>query len=133
MEDPIAVPINKLEQDNHGNPKSFNHLVREMISGKEGKFRIVDANRLLPKKNVQPATYYYANLNGSDYSFSYSLSDTDMSFREINEPQELEKYKRSYFNLLIEYNSNDSRREFPNEFETLEVKVDDPKYPGLYI
>ena len=78
MEDPIAVPINKLEQDNHGNPKSFSHLVKEMISGREGKFRILDANRLLPKKNVQPATYYYASLNGSDYSFAYSLSDSDM-------------------------------------------------------
>jgi hypothetical protein len=54
-----------------------------------------------------------------------------MSFREINEPHDLDKYKKSYFNLLIEYNSNDSRREFPNEFETLEVKVDDPKYPGM--
>lgn len=30
------------------------------------------------QKNVQPATYYYANLIGSDYSFAYSLSDTDM-------------------------------------------------------
>ena len=55
-----------------------------------------------------------------------------MSFREINEPHDLAKYKKSYFNLLIEYNSNDSRREFPNEFETLEVKVDDPKYPGIF-
>jgi hypothetical protein len=49
MEDPIAVPINKLEQDNQGNPKLFNNLVREMISGKDGKIRILDSNRLFPK------------------------------------------------------------------------------------
>ena len=49
-----------------------------MLLGNEGKLRIENANRLLPKKNVQPATYYYASLEGSDYSFAYSLSDTDM-------------------------------------------------------
>ena len=78
MEDPIAVPIMKLEQNNYGEPKLFNQLLRDMVSGKEGKLRIENANRLLPKKNVQPATYYYASLIGSDYSFAYSLSDTDM-------------------------------------------------------
>lgn len=61
------------------------------------------------------------------------MSDTDVSFREISEPHDLEKYKKSYFNLLIEYNSNDSRREFPNEFENLEVQISDPKYPGLRV
>lgn len=40
------------------------------------------------KKNVQPATYYYANLIGSDYSFAYSLSDTDMV-----SPTKLSKFK----------------------------------------
>ena len=30
------------------------------------------------KRNRQPATYYYANLPGTEYSFAYSLSDTDM-------------------------------------------------------
>ncbi len=49
MQDPIAVPINKLEQNNYGEPKLFNHLLKEMISGKEGKLRIENANRLLPK------------------------------------------------------------------------------------
>jgi hypothetical protein len=49
MEDPIAVPINKLEQDNYGNPKQFNQLLRDMVNGNEGKIRIVNANRLLPK------------------------------------------------------------------------------------
>ena len=49
MEDPIAVPISKLEQNNHGEPKEFNDLLRQMVDGKEGKFRIEKANRLLPK------------------------------------------------------------------------------------
>jgi hypothetical protein len=49
MEDPIAVPITKLEQDNYGNPKMFNQVVKEMLNGKEGKMRIPNANRLLPK------------------------------------------------------------------------------------
>jgi voltage-dependent calcium channel alpha-2/delta-3 len=52
MEDPIAVPITKLEQDNYGNPKLFNQLVRDMVSGKEGSIRIENANRLLPKVNL---------------------------------------------------------------------------------
>ena len=51
MQDPIAVPINKLEQNNYGEPKLFNNLLKEMISGKEGKIRIENANRLLPKVN----------------------------------------------------------------------------------
>jgi hypothetical protein len=49
MEDPIAVPITKLEQDNYGNPKLFNQVVKDMLNGKEGKLRISNANRLLPK------------------------------------------------------------------------------------
>lgn len=49
MEDPIAVPITKLEQDKDGNPKLFNQLLRDMTEGKEGKIYIPNANRLLPK------------------------------------------------------------------------------------
>jgi hypothetical protein len=48
-EDPIAVPITKLEQDNYGNPKLFNQLVKDMLNGNEGKLRIENSNRLLPK------------------------------------------------------------------------------------
>ncbi len=59
--DPIAVPINKLEQDNYGNPKSFNNLVKEMVSGKEGKLRILDANRLLPKVSYNNKNIYLKN------------------------------------------------------------------------
>ena len=49
MEDPIAVPIKDLEQDKNGNPKEFNTLMKEMMEGKQGELRIVNANRLLPK------------------------------------------------------------------------------------
>lgn len=49
MEDPIVVPITKLEQDNYGNPSEFNELLRNMISGADGKLKIKNANRLLPK------------------------------------------------------------------------------------
>lgn len=49
MEDPIAVPIKDLEQDKNGNPKEFNTLMKDMMAGKQGKIRIVNANRLLPK------------------------------------------------------------------------------------
>jgi hypothetical protein len=51
MEDPIAVPITKLEQDKDDNPKEFFQLVKDMVSGNEGKTRIANANRLLPKVN----------------------------------------------------------------------------------
>lgn len=49
MEDPIVVPISKLEQDNYGNPYEFYQLLKNMINGEEGKIRIKNANRLLPK------------------------------------------------------------------------------------
>jgi voltage-dependent calcium channel alpha-2/delta-3 len=39
----------------------------------------------------------------------------------------------SYFNLLIEYNSSIARKELPNEFEILEVKINETKYPGLRV
>ena len=38
--------------------------------------------------------------------------------------------RKSYFNLLIEYNSTLARTEMPEVFPYLEVKYDEPKYPG---
>ena len=55
------------------------------------------------------------------------------SFREISEPHDLNKYKKSYFNLLIEYNSTLARQQLPNEFETLQVKINETTYPGLRV
>ena len=40
MEDPIAVPITKLEQDKYGNPKDFSLVVKEMLEGNDGKIKI---------------------------------------------------------------------------------------------
>jgi voltage-dependent calcium channel alpha-2/delta-3 len=42
-------------------------------------------------------------------------------------------YNKSYFNLLIEYNSTLARKELPGVFEHIEVKMDDPKYPSLRV
>lgn len=53
IEDPIAVPITKLEQDNYGEPKSFNKLLRDMVDGKSGSLRIENAIRLLPKVKLK--------------------------------------------------------------------------------
>ena len=55
------------------------------------------------------------------------------SFREISEPNDLAKYTKSYFNLLIEYNSTKARKELRGEFETLQVKINETKYPGLRV
>ena len=49
IEDPIAVSIKTLEQNNHGEPKKFNELLENMINGKSGEFYIENARRLLPK------------------------------------------------------------------------------------
>ena len=56
-----------------------------------------------------------------------------MSFREIIEPTDKSSYYKSYFNLLIEYNSSLARKELPNEFEELQVKTNETKYPGLRV
>lgn len=49
IEDPIAVSIKTLEQNNHGEPKKFDELLENMINGKSGEFYIENARRLLPK------------------------------------------------------------------------------------
>jgi len=42
-------------------------------------------------------------------------------------------YGKSYFNLLIEYNSTKAKQALPGAFEYLHVKSDAPKYPGLRV
>ena len=42
-------------------------------------------------------------------------------------------YEKSYFNLLIEYNSTVARAELPGTFEYLQVKYDEPAYPELRV
>lgn len=36
-EDPIFIPIERLEQDKEGNPKDFVHVVKDMLNGTSGK------------------------------------------------------------------------------------------------
>lgn len=174
MEDPIAVSIKDLEQDKNGNPKEIDLLLKDMTEGKQGKIRIVNANRLLPKvinyftkitrktflicSNVLTEKYSTGNLLlckpnrlwlfirlqfirhwwGTNFwkKFSKTASWKEISlksFREIIEPSDLSKYTKSYFNLLIEYNSTKARKELPGEFETLQVKTNETKYPGLRV
>ena len=45
----------------------------------------------------------------------------------------MSKYKKSYFNLLIEYNSSLALKLLPTEFDTLQVKINETKYPGLRV
>jgi hypothetical protein len=44
-------------------------------------------------------------------------------FRRAQEPVDKSKYEKSYFNLLIEYNSTIARRELPGTFEYLQVRA----------
>lgn len=44
-------------------------------------------------------------------------------FRRAQEPQDKEHYEKSYFNLLIEYDSKAAREELPGTFEYLQVNI----------
>ncbi|XP_052774120.1 voltage-dependent calcium channel subunit alpha-2/delta-3-like isoform X2 [Mya arenaria] len=130
LEDPIFIPIEKLEQNQRKNnePLEFSLIVQDMKLGKEGSLRIDKA------VDGKPRTYYYAGLNNSEYSFAYSIADTDMEFLRSQEPTNRTIYKTSYFNLLKEYNSSLARSLLPlGTFEEIEVKENEPKYPGLRI
>lgn len=54
-------------------------------------------------------------------------------FRRAQEPTDKTKYEKSYFNLLIEYNSELAREKLPGTFEYLKVYYNEPKYPGLRV
>ncbi|XP_063967969.1 voltage-dependent calcium channel subunit alpha-2/delta-3-like [Lytechinus pictus] len=140
VDDPIFINIAKLEQP-EGKPESFSIIEKEMRRGMSGFLYIPDAIRGIPKGDFadgvktlqQPATYYYTSLNQSVYSFAFNLADTDKSFRRLEEPPDRERYNKSYFNLLIEYNSTLARKELPGAFEEIEVYYDEPKYPHLRV
>jgi voltage-dependent calcium channel alpha-2/delta-3 len=78
-----------------------------------------------------PATYYYAALNGSEYSFAFALGDNDKIFRRAQEPADPSKDVISIFNLLIEYNSSIVKELFPRMLEHIHIKENEPRYPGL--
>ncbi|KAK2171035.1 hypothetical protein NP493_1112g00008 [Ridgeia piscesae] len=109
-----------------------------MKAGKTGHLRIEKARKGLGKDKYIAATYYYAALHDSEYSFAFSFSDTDKSlffevFRRAQEPSDKSRYDKSYFNLLIEYNSTLARRQLPGTFEYLQVGATEKKYPGLRV
>ncbi|CAH1773823.1 unnamed protein product [Owenia fusiformis] len=143
LDDPIFIPIQQLEQDKKGSPPEFSTVLREMKAGKTGSLRIEKARRGTPKGDaragikydIMPGTYYYAAMNDSEYAFAFNLADTDKVFRRSQEPIERPTVpeKKSYFNLLIEYNSTLARKELPGVFEYLKVKYDEPKYPNLRV
>ncbi|XP_074641618.1 voltage-dependent calcium channel subunit alpha-2/delta-2-like [Tubulanus polymorphus] len=141
VDDPIFIPIRQLEQDKEGQPEHFNTVEENMRRGQTGKLFIKNARRGIQKGDYragvkfiqEPVTYYYSALNDSEYSFAFTLAETDTVFRRSQQPQDLSKYWTSYFNLLIEYNRTKSRKELPGTFEDMKVLEDTEKYPGLRV
>ncbi|CAI9736897.1 Hypothetical predicted protein [Octopus vulgaris] len=127
VDDPIFIPISQLERDKDGNPPEFGIIEQEMKAGLTGQIRINES------KHGDARTYYYGALNESEYSFAYILADTDMIFRRSQEPSDRSKYGKSYYNLLIEYRSDLSRKQLPGVWEHLNVTENAPRYPGLRI
>ena len=105
----------------NGEPAAFQKIISDMKAGKTGHLRIENARKIRGKSIA--ATYYYAGLSDSEYSFAFSLSDTDKVFRRAQEPTDKSPYGKSYFNLLIEYNSTVAREELPGVFEYLQVNI----------
>ena len=194
VDDPIFIPILQLEMDKKGHPAEFAQVVKDMQLGKTGRIRIENARKGRGKvrrwhftcyqilwsssfteriwyytfndfqNEWVAATYYYAALDESEYSFAFSLSDTDkvrqlaeyicteeknpiwfgvswkvrkcistyydtfysnerQVFRRVQEPADKSKYEKSYFNLLIEYDSDLARKDLPGTFEYLQVRT----------
>ena len=86
----------------------------------------------------QPATYYYATLNESnfEYAFAFNLADTDKVFRRALEPNGItgNTETRSYYNILVQYRKKEVQDALPSDtYRTLGLVDDDPAYPGLFI
>ncbi|XP_060584904.1 voltage-dependent calcium channel subunit alpha-2/delta-3-like [Ruditapes philippinarum] len=129
LEDPIFIPIQQLEKNTETNkPEEFSEIERNMKLGKEGSLRIEKA------KDGKPRTFYYAGLNNSEYSFAYSIADTDMEFLRSQEPINRDDYVTSYYNLLKHYNSTLAKKSLPpGTLEEIEIKENEEKYPGLRV
>ncbi|CAD5114296.1 DgyrCDS3438 [Dimorphilus gyrociliatus] len=133
VDDPIFIPIEQLEQT-QGEPRNFSRVVEEMKAGKTGQLTIKNARRGIGGKTFMDATYYYAALNDSEYAFAFSMADTDKTFRRAQTPVDLDNYDKSYFNLLIEYNSSTAKEAFPGTYDYLDVRDNEQKkYPGLRV
>ncbi|XP_063400495.1 voltage-dependent calcium channel subunit alpha-2/delta-2-like [Mytilus trossulus] len=122
LEDPIFIPVSQLEMDNNG---KFSKVLKNMMIGREGMVEIEKA------KDGKKRTYYYAALNESEYSFAYSLADTDMFVRRSQEPKDRSSYTKSYYNLLQEYKN--LMKELPDAVKNLDIRENEQRYPGLTI
>ncbi|XP_033124937.1 voltage-dependent calcium channel subunit alpha-2/delta-1-like [Anneissia japonica] len=143
-DDPIFITISKLEQRD-GKPENFSIVENNMKAGKSGFTYIKNAVRGVPKGDfsdgvkvfIMPATYYYTSLNQSEYSFAFSLADTDSTFRRSNEPQDKSSLPMSVFNILTEYNSPLAKERLNKNgsdlYKEMEIKYDEPKYKGLTV
>ncbi|XP_021339819.1 uncharacterized protein LOC110441044 [Mizuhopecten yessoensis] len=121
LEDPIFIPISQLEMDINRQPAEFSMIEQDMRQGKTS-FKHIPRS-----KDGKARTYYYGALNESEYSFAYSLADTDMVFRRSQEPTDRSKYTISIFNLLKEYRGNISRERLPGMAEFIEIKENEDR------
>ncbi|ESO88121.1 hypothetical protein LOTGIDRAFT_165858 [Lottia gigantea] len=127
LDDPIFIPISKLERNSKGHSEEFAIIEREMKAGKTGSMTIMKA------KDGKQRKYYYAALNNTEYSFAFSLAETDMEFRRSQEPVDRSKYDESYYNLLKEYKGTLLREKLPGLWRKIDIRENEKLYPGLRI
>ncbi|KAJ8032799.1 Voltage-dependent calcium channel subunit alpha-2/delta-2 [Holothuria leucospilota] len=125
MDDPMFIPISKLEQVD-GKPEEFLEVQYNMTQGHTGSYDV-------EKTDGSRVTYYYTSVKDSVYSFAFVLNPSDQSLRRAVEPENKTNFSTSYFNLLIEYSRPSAREKLPGEFEKLDVKEDEEKYPNLRV
>ncbi|KAL3318708.1 hypothetical protein Ciccas_002628 [Cichlidogyrus casuarinus] len=141
LDDPSFIKIHSLEQDQAGKPMEFSWVAGNMSAGNTGSTHIENGRRGMPKGDyragikydVMPLDYYYAPIKDSDYSVAFVLAKTDMVYRELEEPENWDSENKSYYNLLIEYKSNEVMQKYPKVFDLLEVKTEEKKYKGLRV
>ncbi|PAA92856.1 hypothetical protein BOX15_Mlig015658g4 [Macrostomum lignano] len=133
-DDPIFIHIQRMEQNKKSIPKEFNKVTQKMINGETGMIAIENGRRGISKGDYRagvkyetmPLEYYFTNIEDSEYSVAFVLSKTDKVYRKLIEPkiefEELVPRNRSYFNLLIEYNSSTVLKHYPDVFKYLNVK-----------
>lgn len=68
MDDPMFIPISKLEQT-AGKPEEFSEVERNMKEGKKGSKTL--------NKNGVSVTYFYDRVKDSVYSFAFVLKPSD--------------------------------------------------------
>lgn len=68
MDDPMFIPISKLEQTD-GKPEAFSEVERNMKAGNTGSISL--------EKNGVPVTYFFNSVQDSVYSFAFVLTPSD--------------------------------------------------------